>query len=136
MANRTHAASALLLALAIPAAALAEEKKAVTRTVGSVQVTIDPATGKLVVPPGLEREKLALALREMFDPREDSLVVEKRGDGTTLVRLDGRNPTVAVLSLAPDGKPILQCLPDAAAAAAWLNQLSQPQSQPETEPER
>ena len=136
MTNRTYAASALLLALAIPAAALAEEKKAVTRTVGSVKVTVDPATGKLVIPPGLEREKLALALREMFDPREESLVVENRPDGSRVVMLDGRNPTLTVLSLVPNAKPRLQCLADSASAAAWLNELSQPAAQPEAEPER
>jgi hypothetical protein len=139
MVIRSTAARALvLLAIAIPpAAAIAAESKAgVSRKVGAATVAVDPATGRLVAPTSEERRRLAEELLRMFEPRPDDPVVERRANGTRIVMLDGRNPTVTVLTLGPDGAPHLQCLTDEAAATGWLEQLSLPASTPEAEPER
>ncbi len=139
MAIRSTAARAfVLLAIAIPPAATtaAESKAEVSRSVGAATVAVDPATGRLVTPTSEERRRLAEELLRMFEPRPDDPVVERRADGTRIVMLDGRNPTVTVLSFGPTGAPRLQCLADEAAATAWLEQLSLPATTPEAEPER
>ena len=138
MTIRTSVARGLvLLALAIPLTWAEEQGPTpATRKVGAVTVAVDPSTGRLVPPTAEERRQLAEELMRMFAPRPDEPVVERRADGTRIVLLDGRNPTVTVLSLQPSGVPRLQCVTDDAAAAAWLEQISLPASSPAAAEER
>ena len=109
---------AVLVVSLVPA--LAEEKREpdspqLERSIAGVQVSIDPATGRLVPPTPEQRAKLAAALAALIDERTEGLELRRHPDGMLSVDLKGRFRNVAVAVRGTDGNVRLECVetPDA-----------------------
>ncbi|HEY3177043.1 MAG TPA: hypothetical protein VGK94_14920 [Candidatus Polarisedimenticolia bacterium] len=96
------------------------QQQSITRAVGSQQVSVDPATGRLQQPTRLESQKLASELSAMLERSIENLNVTNLPDGTTMVDLDGGFQHVAMGSLDTDGEVVLTCVDDPASAEALL----------------
>jgi hypothetical protein len=93
----------------------------VTRAIGNVTVTIDPATGKIRPPTAQEAQALAVQLQHMLSRETENLVVIQREDGTQMVGLDDSFQEVAMASIDVRGKIRLHCVNDPEQAMAILN---------------
>jgi hypothetical protein len=92
----------------------------VTRSVGSMQVAIDPATGRLQPPTPEEAQQLALALEHMLSQDTDALQVVQLPDGSLMVDLQDTFQDVAMATKDARGKVTLHCVNQQAQAQAIL----------------
>jgi len=88
----------------------------VSRNVGGLTVSIDPATGRLVPPTTEQQRRLADALATLLDRRTDDLVIEQHPNGMRMVDLRGGFQNATLLRVMPDGTIALQCITDPEAA--------------------
>jgi hypothetical protein len=93
----------------------------VTRSVGRVQVAIDPATGKVQQPTPEQAAALAAELEHMLSRETEELSVTELPDGTLLASLDDSFQEVAMASVDQRGRVRLHCVGDAAQAMSILN---------------
>jgi hypothetical protein len=93
----------------------------VTRSVGGVQVAIDPRTGRVQQPTAEQAQALASALQHMLSRESEDMPVTQLPDGTLMVNLEDTFQEVAMASVDKRGRVRLQCVNDAAQAMAILN---------------
>jgi uncharacterized membrane protein YdfJ with MMPL/SSD domain len=99
----------------------ATQQGAATRSVGGVQVGIDPATGRMQQPTPEEAQQLAKELQAMLSREADELPVIQLPNGTMMVNLEDTFQEVAMATKDKHGKVTLHCVNDAAQAMALLN---------------
>ena len=93
----------------------------VTRSVGGVQVAIDPKTGKVQQPTPDQAAALAAQLEHMLSRDTEGLAATELPDGTLMIALDDTFEDVAMASVDPRGRVRLHCVDDAKQAIAILN---------------
>ena len=96
-----------LLTTALPLLAAEPE---VSRSIGGLEMTVDPSTGRLVPPTPEQRARLAAALAQMIDHRTEGLEVRRLPNGGRLVDLQGRFRNVEVAVRGTRGNVLLQCV--------------------------
>jgi hypothetical protein len=92
----------------------------VTRSVGGVQVTIDPATGRVQQPTPEQAEAMAVALRRMLSRETEGHDATPMPDGGVMVSLDETFQEVAMATVDLRGRVRLHCVNDAERAMAIL----------------
>jgi hypothetical protein len=102
------------------AATTAHQDRQTVRTIGGVQVAIDPATGKLQPPTADEAASLAAGLQRMLSRETDGLQVIILPDGTQMVSLDDTFQDVAIATKGKRGNTTLRCVNDGVQAARLL----------------
>lgn len=109
----------ILVVAALPGVAAADdpeqEKKPVARSAESMQVFVDPATGRLRQPTPEEARQLAEQLRPWLRRDIEELEVVRHPSGMLSVDLKGRFQSVAFATVEPTGKLAFQCLDHPAA---------------------
>lgn len=98
----------------------ARQDRQPVRTIGGVQVAIDPATGKLRPPTADEAASLAAGLQRMLSRETDGLQVITFADGTQMVSLDDTFQDVAIATKGKRGNTTLRCVNDGVQAARLL----------------
>jgi cell division protein FtsN len=99
----------------------AQQAGTVTRSVGGVQVAIDPATGRVQQPTAEQAQQLAGALQHMLTRETEGLPVTQLPDGTFMVNLEDTFQEVAMATVDRKGRVKVHCVNDAAQAMAILN---------------
>ena len=82
----------------------------VTRSVGGVQVAIDPATGRMRPPTPEEAQQLALALDGMLSQDAENLPIIQMPDGSLMANLLDSFQDVAMATKDKHGKVALLCV--------------------------
>jgi hypothetical protein len=92
----------------------------VVRSVGGVQVTIDPKTGRMQPPTAEEAAKLAAALQTMLSHEADDLTPVQLPDGTIVIDLQDTFQEAVMASVNARGRVTMRCVSDPAQAARIL----------------
>jgi hypothetical protein len=92
----------------------------VTRTVGGVQVAIDPATGRMRPPTPEEAQQLAVALDTMLSQDAENLPITQMPDGSLMANLLDSFQDVAMATKDKHGKVALVCVNQKEHARALL----------------
>jgi len=129
-----------LLTSALPLRAAESEasgkgEASVSRSIGGLQVTVDPSTGRLVPPTPEQRARLAAALAQMIDHRTEGLEVRRLPNGAHLVDLQGRFQNVEVAVRGTLGEVLLQCIDSPDELESLLERASRPSPVPPPAPE-
>jgi hypothetical protein len=106
---------------AAPAQPAAGTQQPVIRSVGGVQVAIDPATGKIVPLSPPDAKALAEALDRMVTRDTEDLTVVQMPDGSYMVNLLDTFQDVAMATKDKRGKVTLHCVNSKAQADAILS---------------
>jgi len=93
----------------------------VTRSIGGVQVAIDPKTGRVQQPTAEQAQALAAALQHLVTRETEGLPVTELPGGGVMVNLDDTFQEVAMATVDRKGRVRLHCVNDAAQAMAILN---------------
>jgi hypothetical protein len=112
-----------------PAATQAEAAKAkpapgtgiVTRSVGGVQVAIDPKTGKVQPPTVEQAAALRAELQHMLSRDTEGLAASEQPDGTLMMALDDTFQQVIMATVDQRGRVRLQCVDDPSQAIDILD---------------
>lgn len=99
----------------------AQQAGTVTRSVGGVIVTIDPATGRVQQPTAEQAQALATALQHLATRETEGLPVTDLPGGGVMVSLDDTFQEIAMASIDRKGRVRLHCVNDAARAMGILN---------------
>jgi len=94
---------------------------AVTRTVGSATISVDPVTGRLQPPTPEEAAKLTAALYKMVSRETENLVVIQNEDGSRMASLDDAFQEVAMATRDRKGNIRVHCVNTAAQAEKLLS---------------
>ena len=128
------AAWAVVAVLATATAGLAQEKPAAgSEGLGGLQVSIDPATGKLRAPSPEEARAMAVSLERIFRQSTQGLQAEQRSDGSLKLDLKGRFLSVSLARRNPDGSVATDCTNSLQRALDWLGAAPAPQPRPALE---
>lgn len=92
---------------------------------------VDPKTGKLVEPTPEQIRALTSPAGSTVSRSAEGLVEVHRPDGSVMIDLQGRFQDYAVARIGPDGKPVISCVPDSAAALRALRDSVVPPPSPE-----
>lgn len=93
----------------------------VTRSVGGVVVTIDPATGRVQQPTAEQIQQMAGALQHLLTRETEGLPVTQLPDGGVMVSLDDTFQEIAMATVDRKRRVQLHCVNDAAQAMGILN---------------
>jgi len=93
----------------------------VTRSVGGVQVAIDPATGRVQPLTAEQAQALAVNLQHILSRNTEGLPVTQLPDGGVMVDLGDTFQEVAMATVDRKGQVRLHCVNDAAQAMSILN---------------
>lgn len=135
------AAWAVVAALATATAGLAQEKPVTSEAaagpqgLGGLQVSIDPATGKLRAPSPEEARAMTASLERIFRQSTQGLQAEQRSDGSLKLDLEGRFLSVSLGRRNPDGSVTTDCTNSLQHALKWLGAAPAPQPRPALERE-
>lgn len=115
------AAAVLSAAVSAPGAgeAVASGPVAATPAAG-LRAFVDPEHGGARPPTPAEMAALTADLAAKLSRSSEGLTVVKHADGRKSVDLQGRFQSVSVATIGADGRPRVECLQDAAEAAARL----------------
>lgn len=102
-------------------APVTQQAGTVTRSVGGVQVAIDPATGRVQQPTAEQAQALATALQHLTTRETEGLSVTELPGGGVMVNLDDTFQEIAMATVDRKGRVRLHCVNDAAQAMSILN---------------
>lgn len=116
--------------LAAESEASGKEEASVSRSIGGLEVTVDPSTGRLVPPTPEQRARLAAALARMIDHRTEGLEVRRLPNGARVVDLQGRFQSVEVAMRGTGGEVLLQCVDTPDELESLFERTTQPSPAP------
>ena len=94
--------------------------RSVARTIGGIEVQIDPQTGRLVEPTPEKARELASYLIRTLDRSPEGLEIVRHADGTLSIQLGERLQSVMLVTRGEDGRVTPYCVTDASAGEALL----------------
>ena len=97
-----------------------KEKAAKPRGRGGLQISVDPATGRLRTPTPEEARELAASMGLVLGDTSEGLEEVVFPDGTVVVDLEGRFMSVAVAAIDDDGTVVTECITDPVVAAVLM----------------
>ena len=101
--------------------ASATTRPMVTRSVGGVQVTIDPATGRVQQPSAEQIQMMTAHLQHLVSRNTEGLPVTELPGGGVMVNLDDTFQEIVMASVDRKGQARLHCVNDEAQMMAILN---------------